>query len=42
LKRSWSRVHLLLTIAAGLLFLLMGGALFGVVERLRSGVRIFG
>lgn len=42
LIRFWRAVHLLLTVAAGFLFLLMSGALIGVVDRLQSGTRIFG
>jgi hypothetical protein len=42
LIRVWRAVHLLLTLAAAFLLLLMSGALIGLVERLQAGSRIFG
>jgi hypothetical protein len=42
LTRHWRTVHLLLTLAAAFLLLLMNGALIGLVERLQAGSRIFG
>jgi hypothetical protein len=42
LARPWRRVYLLLAVAAGLFCLLLASALYGIIERLGTGMSTFG